>query len=101
MEYILFNPMPEPLETGISFAEFCWQITPRSAGASNPQYAFYKYSGVTATATWIALLPQTMGLHQSPLFVTNHESITQHSSLPFGSLNQTLAKKGILNINRP
>ena len=42
-----------------------------------------------------------MRLHQHPLFVTNHKSIIQHSSIPFGSLNQKSAKRGILNINRP
>jgi hypothetical protein len=42
-----------------------------------------------------------MWLNQLPLFVTNHKPVTQHSRLPFGSLNQKLLEKKIVNINRP
>jgi integrase len=47
------------------------------------------------------LFPQAMRLHQRPLFVADHKSIAQHPRLPFGSLNQKLNRRGILNLNRP
>jgi hypothetical protein len=100
-ENIGFNPITEPLEYRVPFPELRWKIAPGAVCSGDPQNRFQKKARITACPARITLSTQTMWLHQFPHPIRDNVALFRHPKLPFRSVNQDLANKGILNLNRP
>jgi hypothetical protein len=99
LENIRLYPVPVALEDGVSTAKGSRQVTPRAAGARNPQHRFKTHPVVPAGAAGIGWLAKAMRLHLCPLSIT--QTCANHPKLPFGSLNHISPDEGILNLNSP
>jgi hypothetical protein len=72
---IPLHPVSEPGEHAVPVAERTRQISPRTAGAGNPQHRLHEQSVILAAPAGIARLAKTQRLHFRPLGVRQNESI--------------------------
>lgn len=100
-EHALARPAAEALEYRVPVAEGGWQITPRRAGAGNPEHGFNKQAVVYAGSPGIAGLAGQQVGDLIPLRVAEARSIQDWSPLPALNPNRCLRIHPRENVNGP
>ena len=81
------------------FAEMLVQITPLGTSAGEPEYAIQNKTMILRASSAMRTTNRDEGLEAGP-FLIRHQSSNQHRLLPKATLNQKLARLGILFVNK-